>query len=65
MRIDIETENAAFDDDMRSEIIGVLKDIIERLEAGEDPHYMSVLDTNGNRCAVVLCTGNEVKRFKL
>jgi hypothetical protein len=47
-KIEIETGNAAFEDDNRNyELARILRQIAERLESGEDAGR--VLDINGNK----------------
>ena len=46
-KIEIETGNAAFEDDRNMELARILRQIAERLENGEDAGR--VLDINGNK----------------
>ena len=47
LKIEIETGNAAFEDDRNMELERILRQIAERLENGEDAGR--VLDINGNK----------------
>lgn len=47
LKIEIETGNAAFEDDRNMELARILRQIAERLENGEDAGR--VLDINGNK----------------
>jgi len=54
LRIEIETENAAFDDEPASEAARILRDLASRLEregVGEESHgrEFKLSDINGNR----------------
>lgn len=46
-KVEIETGNAAFEDDRNMELARILRQIAERLENGEDAGR--VLDINGNK----------------
>lgn len=46
-RMDIKTDNAAFEEDRNGEVIRLLKRVIEQIENGEEDG--SLLDINGNK----------------
>ena len=56
-RIKIQCDNAAFDDDYRTELARILKDIATKLEGGRDGGY--VQDSNGNTVGNYALKGRE------
>jgi hypothetical protein len=52
IRIEIETENAAFESP--NEVWRIMKDITDRIETGDidarQPHNHPIRDVNGNQC---------------
>lgn len=48
LKLFIETENAAFEDEPATEIARILRDAASRIE-NSAPRYMTMRDINGNR----------------
>jgi hypothetical protein len=48
-RLNVHTDNAAFDPDPAPELARILRAAAERIESGEYiGHYLTILDVNGN-----------------
>lgn len=51
MRINIKTDNEAFEADWRGEIARILRDLADRIESGRNPK--AIHDFNGNKVGFV------------
>lgn len=63
IRIEIKTDNAAFEDDPGLEVASILRDIADSFEGGaysvDSDERHKILESNGNACGFVIVKGSE------